>query len=392
MIDSEALDAVPAQTTALAAADDRFIDSPSCDNAKAQPGSGGLTFALQALLARHEFYITDSEAERERLSTQIDRLSTDNTKLQSENKSVVEENRELLAQLEALNTKLGDSDAVIKSMEATLADAEFEVRRLTSLASKAEDLEAHLVELEAFRAKQSDDLEASYEREKSAIGRWHDADSRIRELSADLERLESEALIERHRYDDIVSRMDRERMLGSAEGRLKGAAAMTDLSEKGSKSSTGVVNHFVRDILMDNANLQAGLVELKEMLESSHEEVQTLRDQIIMHQPLSVGDSLPLHEKILWIEPKPPTSQAVHVHHHYHAKISTRIVHLRAADECLRNDFSMDMLARLQSLLYLPPRPFDHDDMHRCPCLRLQSSARSPCCGRSERLFSQIPP
>ena len=124
MTPSQPLDAVSIPTTALAVADDPFYNPPPCDNAKAQPGSGGLTFALQALLARHEFYITDSEAEREKLSAQIDRLSVDNTQLQSENKSVVAENRELLAQLEELNTKLGDSDAVIKSMEATLADAE----------------------------------------------------------------------------------------------------------------------------------------------------------------------------------------------------------------------------------------------------------------------------
>ena len=112
-----------------------------------------------------------------------------------------------------------------------------------------------------------------------------------------------------------------EKELEGAAGRLKGAAAASTMGAR--KSGTNVVSHFVRDILQDNANLQSGIVELKEMLQNSNEEVQNLREQVLLHQPLSAestedsGQRKTLSDELEDKSPK-RVSQEFHVHHHYH--------------------------------------------------------------------------
>jgi len=114
-----------------------------------------------------------------------------------------------------------------------------------------------------------------------------------------------------------------EKELDTAAGRLKGAAAMT---VGNGRQGSSVVSHFVKDILQDNANLQIGIVELREMLMNSNDEVQSLREQLLLHQPISddKGDGsgpptlrAELAPKEEESEPK-VVSQALHIHHHYH--------------------------------------------------------------------------
>ena len=305
-----------------------FSDPCSDRNHNNSGSSGGLTFALQALLTRHESYIADSEAERNVLTAKIDDLSSSNAQLQSANEAIVAENRELLAKLETLNANLGQSGTTIKGLESTLADAQLEVHRMTVLAARAAELESQLIDLETSRATIAAELEHRTESEKSTLGRWREAEGRIQEIARDLERIEREGAVERERYTEIMARMERDKMLGNAEGRLKGAAALAGLTQNGDKAPNGVVSHFVRDILMDNANLQAGVVELRELLQTSNEEVQGLREQVMLHQPLDDGQydiQLPsLEEQIAMSQPRQSLSQEVHVHHHYHTKVSAK--------------------------------------------------------------------
>ena len=299
--------------------------------------NGGLTFALQALLSRHESYMASSEAERTSLSSQITTLEADKKALELQNANMVQQNRELLDHLEGMNHTIADSDAHIKSLAATLAEAQYEVRRLTQLAAKTADLERQLEEMEAGRLGLEERVKESEEEERSAVWRWKDAEHRLREMNEQVERIEKEARGERSRHEELVGRMDRRRELESAAGRLKGAAAATALQNSGAKDGVGtsnngtnVVSHFVRDILQDNANLQAGIVELRELLQSSNEEVQNLREAVMLHQPVPQEGQgqqhTPLAEELEWVGAAAPrqVSQEVHVHHHYHAKFSTK--------------------------------------------------------------------
>lgn len=293
-------------------------------------GGGGLTFALQALLNRHETYVTDSQLEHERLTTYIDELENERKTLQSTNEKIVQENRQLLTRLEAVNTSLKDSDSHVKSLEALLKDCEVEVRRLNILTRRTEELEVQMMDMEKERIVLSRTVEDSNKETKSTIKRWRESEMKLRQLEIELQKVEWEAKQDRERHEEIIARLERERVLerelGGAEARLKGAAAIQGISTNSTGSN--VVSHFVRDILQDNANLQAGIAELRELLQTSNEEVQNLREQILQHQPVDLEPSQsdgvrsrPLSEQLSWASPK-QVQQEVHVHHHYHAKIA----------------------------------------------------------------------
>lgn len=283
-----------------------------------------LTLILQALLSRHETYMQDSEKERDRLTSDIEKVESEKKTLKNENQRVVAENRELLNQLEDLNNNIADSDARVKSLAASLASAQYEIRRLNTLAARASHLETELQSLELDQAQLRKDLETCQETERSSLSRWRQAECKVRDLSDQLERIEREATEEREKHVELLSRIERrravEKELETAAGRLKGAAAATSLARN--KAGTNVVSHFVRDILLDNSNLQAGIDELREMLRASNEEVENLREQVILHQPFSglldeYDQANRLNEELDQTRPG-AMSQEVHVHHHYH--------------------------------------------------------------------------
>lgn len=300
----------------------------AADRRKPPEPATGLTFALQALLTRHESYVNESQLERERFESYIDALEQERAELQTANEKVAEENRQLLAQLETANNSTRDSDSHVKSLEALLRDCEVEVRRLNGLNRRTEELELKIMDLEKERMVLSQKAEDSVEETRSTIRRWKASEIKLKQLESAIQRIESDAKQDKERFEEIIARMERERAiereLSSAEGRLKSAAALQTIN--GKRTGIHVVGHFVRDILQDNANLQAGIVELRELLQASNEEVQILREQILQHQPIGYdllqedgSTTVSLSEQLGWSSPK-QVHQSVHVHHHYHAK------------------------------------------------------------------------
>jgi chromosome segregation ATPase len=251
-----------------------------------------LTFALQALLIRHEAYMVEAEQSRLEMSARIESLEIDKQKLEADNAKTIQENRGLLNQLEDLNGSVTDSEHHVKSLEATLQSTQQELRRLEGLAQRTHDLEVQLSALEQEQVVLQQTVATTKAEERSAIQRWKKAERRLYEVQEQLEKIEREAREERERHVEVVGRMERQRTvekeLESAAGRLKGAAAATSLGQ--GKNGSNVVSHFVKDILQDNANLQMGIVELREMLMNSNEEVQTLREQLMLHQPMFAGN------------------------------------------------------------------------------------------------------
>ncbi|KAJ5632163.1 hypothetical protein N7490_008502 [Penicillium lividum] len=285
----------------------------------------------QALLYRHESYIAEAEEDRQRLLENVDSLELEKRQIKAENARVIEENRCLLEQLDGLNQAAVESDDQIKSLSLTLERTEAEVRRLTVAASRAEELEMQLAIIETEQLKLQDSLMTAQEDERSAVQRWRNAEHTLRALNDQVERIETEAREERERHEEIIQRMERkrnvERELENAAVRLKGAAAASEL---GRNPGTPVVSRFVKDILEDNAHLQVGIIELREMLESSNQEVQSLRDQVLYHQPLDGvdeedGEATPVATLSDELDAKERrVSQEFHVHHHYHTPTTTR--------------------------------------------------------------------
>lgn len=295
-------------------------------------GSSALTFALQALLYRHESYMAEAEEDRQRLVASIDTLEREKRQVQAENARIVEENRSLLDQLDGLNQAVSESDDRAKMLTLTLESTQAELRKLTVAAARAAELETQLIMMETEQSRLQDILLSAQDDEKSALQRWKNAESTLRDLHEQVDRIEKEAREERERHEELVERMERkravERELDNAAGRLKGAAAASDLSRNPEGT---VVSRFVKDILQDNANLQVGIIELREMLESSNQEVQNLREQVMSHQPLAgdgegdgEGDydvpasSTTLSEE-LEAKERRRVSQEFHIHHHYHS-------------------------------------------------------------------------
>ena len=216
----------------------------------------------------------------------IMQLEREKGDLEARNAEIIDENRALLEQLEGLNSQASDAEAYNKSLAATLQATSEELQKLTVLAGRAADLETQLAQFEVDQAKLQAELAEKKEDNQSMIQRWKKAEGTIGLLQEQIDRIEEEAKEERCRHVEIVGRMERraavEKELHSAAGRLKGAAASKSLHQVG---STNVVSHFVKDILQDNANLQMGVVELREMLLGSNAEVEKLREHLSLHQP-----------------------------------------------------------------------------------------------------------
>jgi hypothetical protein len=291
-------------------------------------GPSSLTFALQALLHRHESYMAEAEEDRHRLVASIDDLEREKQEVQAQNARIIEENRNLLEQLDSLNKAVVESDRYAKTLTSNLESTQSELRRLTAAAARAADLEAQLALMESEQSKLQESLILAHEDEQSAVQRWRKAETTLRDLHDQIDRIEKEAREERERHTEVVERMERkravERELDNAAGRLKGAAAASEL--KRNSGGTTVVSRFVKDILQDNANLQVGIMELREMLNTSNEEVQNLRDQVLSHQPLAGVDeednlepstATTLSEELEAKEER-RVSQEFHIHHHHY--------------------------------------------------------------------------
>lgn len=282
-----------------------------------------LTFALQALLVRHESYIAEAEEERRQMAAIIDKLESEKQELEVVNAKRIEENRELLDHLEDLNRTVSSSDAYIHSLATTLKSSRHEIERLTAFAARSTELEAQLLAMETEHNDLQDQLVSTKDDQRSAIRRWRNAERMISSLQDQVDRIEKEANDERERHEEVVARFERrravERELENAAGRLKGAAAVTTL---GKEKSSSVVSHFVKDILQDNANLQMGIVELREMLMGSNDEVENLREQLLLHQPVlpfnEDGVSKSMLKNELARSAVAESLPELHVHHHYH--------------------------------------------------------------------------
>lgn len=193
-------------------------------------------------------------------------------------------------------------------------------------------MERHIEGLERELEGVQGELCGSEESARAAVGRWRAAERAVLDLQDQLERMERGAREEAERQAEVIGRLERQRELSSAAVRLKGAAAVKSL---GATEGSSAVSSFVRDLLQDNAGLQVGIAELRELLSSSREEIQTLRECLADHQPAQDNPALPSLGAELGFPLSPPRteepSRQVHIHHHYHAAPKERKKKRRSA-------------------------------------------------------------
>ncbi|KAL9036750.1 MAG: hypothetical protein Q9214_006001, partial [Letrouitia sp. 1 TL-2023] len=283
--------------------------------------------AGQSLLARHEAYVLDAEEERSKMAAIIDRLESDKRGLEADNAKRVEENRALLDHLEGLNNVIASSDAYISSLNATLQSTSKELDRLTILAARTTQLETQLSQMESEQIHLHDKLAAREEDNRSAMQRWKEAERLVSDLQDQVDRIEREAEDEREKHAEVLSRYERRSVVDSEVQHKMGLVQGGETESANGKQpegNTNVVSHFVKDILADNASLQTGIMELREMLTGSNTEVQHLREQMLLHQAVPPM-ALEAHSRTSLEQDmeqhKASENQGVpvlHVHHHYH--------------------------------------------------------------------------
>ena len=279
-----------------------------------------LTFALQALLVRHEAYMAEAESERRKLGSSVDVLQSEKKDLEASNAQTIRENRRLLQELESLNSSISTAENEIVTLNTTLQSTLQEIDRLTALTAQAARVEAQLANLEAEHALLQKRYVSRDQSEKTANQRCRRAEITINALQEQIECIEREAIEERERHADVLARFEKRQ---AVEAELKGKGQKSKDLTGEATGDGNVVSDFVREVLQDNANLQLGIVELREMLMSSNEEVENLREQMALHQPILPTSDPAQPEQSLDRElsnlPANELKPDFHVHHHYHA-------------------------------------------------------------------------
>lgn len=279
-------------------------------------------FYNQALFQRHEEYVEDAERDRSDMVLKLQTLEYEKQQAEQQNVRILEDNRELLKQLQSLNRYISASDEQIKKLTDMLEGAEGDMRRMATASSRVDDLETHIDMMQAEGSELCRELEAAKEDRLFAITRWKDAESHLKFVKEELEKVEREAMEEREHHAEAIERLKRQ----NAGGRFKHAP-----SSSVSSVNNGV-SDFMRDILQDNARLQADVVELNSLLATSHEDVEHLQEELrtcrqvdddappgtpqpqSQNHVVSLGDEL---EDKSYIS---KDSQEIHVHHHYHSQ------------------------------------------------------------------------
>lgn len=285
--------------------------------------SMSLTWCLQALLARHEAYVSNAEQERLHTTRLIGELEEAKRKLAAENSKAIDENRSLLCQLEELNESLLDSDAQIKTLTVTLQEAEAEVQHLAGIASRTVRLETQLEALELEHAELQQTVLVTKEQEKSANQHWKRAEKALAALQEDVERVGKDAEVEHERYIEVLGRLERRREVELELNNTRKEARRQDSTRHEGQPQAGisVVSQFVNDILQDNANLQTDLVELRERLLDSQEDTDRLREQLMTHESITPSHIDSLQSRSLARDMELVSTagtRELHVHHHFH--------------------------------------------------------------------------
>lgn len=273
----------------------------------------------QALFQRYGEYVEDAERDRSEMVLKLQTLEFEKQQVEQQNVQILEDNRELLKQLQSLNRYITASDEQIKKLTDMLEGAEGDMRRMATASSRVDDLETHIDMMQAEGSELCRELEAVKEDRLYAITRWKDAESHLKFVKDELEKVERDAVEEREQHAEAIERIKHQ----NTGGLFKHAPSS-------SISSVNGVSDFMRDILQDNARLQADVVELNSMLVASHEDVEHLQEELRSYrqvhddasphtlQPhehdhlMSLGDEL---EDKSYIS---KDSQEIHVHHHYH--------------------------------------------------------------------------
>ncbi|KAF3214728.1 hypothetical protein TWF192_009249 [Orbilia oligospora] len=258
----------------------------------------------QALLRQAD----DAERIRSDMASKINRLEELNKQLEVQNTSSIEKNRDLLNSLETLNESVTQADSRLRDLTADLDDTRAELDRVSARAARAEILEAQLTVLETEQDDLRRNLSITLEDERNAAARWQKAERQVEDLQDEYNKLESEYMQEKIKTQKLANKI-------ASRKSIRGLQFQAD------KMEGAAISNFMKEILQDNQQLQAGTTELRQMLMIAQDEIGALREQVLLTQrpeQNELGRSPLSYE----FDGYRKLSQELHVHHHHHVLTS----------------------------------------------------------------------
>ncbi|POS85210.1 hypothetical protein EPUL_005803, partial [Erysiphe pulchra] len=280
----------------------------------------------QALLARHRKCVHGAERKHSEMYHKYTQLEIEKKALDEENTKTQETNRWLFDQLEDLNQSVGQSETYIKALEATLDSTRYEFKRLQTLAARTQDLENQLAILEREQEKLQSTFWTTHELKQKAVQKWKMAERMLVDLQDQMVAIDRETKEERERHAELIAQMKRQRVMERELSMMTGRSNHEKIPPQDLRNiSSKNISRFVRDLLQENASLQSGILELRDLLICSNDETQMAREQLMEQEAFGIHASknkVPTLRAELIQRDKPVTrmiSSNVHVHHHYHA-------------------------------------------------------------------------
>ncbi|RKF63962.1 hypothetical protein OnM2_022015 [Erysiphe neolycopersici] len=282
----------------------------------------------QALLARHKKCVHGTERKHSEMFQKYTQLEIEKKALDEENAKTQETNRWLFNQLEDLNQSVGQSETYIKALEATLDSTRYEFKRLQTLAARTQDLESQLAMLEREQEKLQNTFGTTHELKQKAEQKWKTAERMLVDLQDQMLAIDRETKEERERHAELIAQMKRRRVMERELSLITGRSNRERTTLQNFKNNGGKnISRFVRDLLQENASLQSGILELRDLLICSNDETQMLREQLMEKEASSIYGSkirastlrAELNQRDKSVNRMVPSN--FHIHHHYHAPL-----------------------------------------------------------------------
>ncbi|KAK6496611.1 hypothetical protein TWF481_001605 [Arthrobotrys musiformis] len=238
------------------------------------------------------------------MASKITRLEELTKQLEVQNTLSIDKNRDLLNTLETLNESVTQADSRLRELTADLDDTRAELDRVSARAARAEILEAQLTVLETEQDDLRRNLSITLEDERNAAARWQKAERQVEDLQDEYNKLEAEYMQEKVKTQKLASKI-------ASRKSLRG------LNIQAEKMEGAAISNFMKEILQDNQQLQAGTTELRQMLMIAQDEIGVLREQVLLTQRPDLNElgRSPLSYEF---DGYRKLSQELHVHHHHH--------------------------------------------------------------------------
>ncbi|KAI9825025.1 MAG: hypothetical protein M1826_007103 [Phylliscum demangeonii] len=277
----------------------------------------------QALLTRHEAYVADAQREKREMNCLLEKLETGKRDVEAQNAKLLQENKDLLEQLEDLNRALIDSDAQVNSLTATIEAHRHEIRRLANLASRTTRLESQINTMELELTELQKAIAMAEVTEKESSQRWKTAEKRVQFLQEEVDRIEAQAAAERESQEEAIARLEHAR--GVDAEKIRAGHSSGNDSAMLHQVTTGhrVLSRFVEDLLQDNSSLQANVAELRDLLLTSNEETERLRDELLSQPPRPSSSPNSLSKELS--KATASSTPVFHVHNHYYDPQSIKL-------------------------------------------------------------------